>query len=62
MKSIDRFRSSRISSLVRDLLPIPGSSQIVRNIGSDLLGRRDISTEFLSNNFFGICNVCLILI
>ena len=52
MKSIGRFLPSRTSSLVRGLLPIPDSSRIVRNIGSDLLSRRDISIKFLSNNFF----------
>ena len=41
-----------MSSLVRRLLPILGSSRIVRNIGSDLLSRRDISTKFLSYNIF----------
>ena len=39
-----------MSSLVRNLLPIPGSSIIVRNIGSDLLSRRDISIKLLSYN------------
>ena len=52
MKSIGRFLPNRMSSLVRRLLPIPGSSRIVRNIGSDLLRRRDISTKFLSYNIF----------
>ena len=37
-----------MSSLVRVLLPIPGSSIIVRNIGSDLLSR--ISIKLLSYN------------
>ena len=32
-----KFRCSRVSSLVRGLFPIPGSSRIVRNNGSDLL-------------------------
>ena len=41
-----------MSSLVQCLLPIPGSSRIVRKIGSDLLRCRDISTEFLSYNIF----------
>ena len=45
MKLMDKFRCSRISSLVRDLLPIPGSSSFVRNNGSDLLSRRDISIK-----------------
>ena len=52
MKSIGRFLPSRMPSLVRSLLPIPASSHIVRNIGSDLLRRRDISTKFLSFNIF----------
>ena len=39
-----------MSSLVRGLLKIPGSSVIVRNIGSDLLSRRDISIKLLSHN------------
>ena len=39
-----------MSSLVRGLLPIPDSSIIVRNIGSDLLSRRDISIKLLSYN------------
>ena len=52
MKSISRFLPSRMSSLVRGLLPIPGSSRTVRNIGSDLLSRRDISTKFLSYKIF----------
>ena len=41
-----------MSSLVRGLLPIPGSSIIVRNIGSDLLSRRDISIKLSSYNIF----------
>ena len=52
MKTISRFLPSRMSSLVGVLLPIPGSSRIVGNIGSDLLRRRDISTKFLSFNIF----------
>ena len=48
MKSIGRFVPSRMSSLFRCLLPIPGSSRIVRTIASDLLSRSDISTKFLS--------------
>ena len=52
MKSIGRFLPSRTSYLVRGLLPIPGSSRIVRNIGSDLLSRRYISAKFLSNYIF----------
>ena len=39
-----------MSSLVRGLLAIPGSSAIVRNIGSDLLSRRDISIKLSSYN------------
>ena len=42
----------RMSSLVRGLLAIPGSSVIVRNIGSDLLSRRDISIKLSSYNIF----------
>ena len=47
-----------MSSLVRDLLPIPGSSIIVRNIGSDLLSRRDISIKLLLYNILKM--FCLI--
>ena len=39
-----------MSSLVRGLLTIPGSSVIVRNIGSDLLSRRDILIKLSSYN------------
>ena len=39
-----------MSSLVRGLLTIPGSSVIVRIIDSDLLSRRDISIKLLSYN------------
>ena len=39
-----------MSSLFRGLLTIPGSSVIVRNIGSDLLSRRDISIKLSSYN------------
>ena len=39
-----------MSSLVRGLLTIPGSSVIIRNIGSDLLSRRDISIKLSSYN------------
>ena len=42
----------RASFLLRGLLPIPGSSRIVRNDGSDLLSRRDISIKLLSYNIF----------
>ena len=52
MKSIGRFLPCRMSSLVRSILPLLGSSRIVRNIGSDLLSRRDISIKFLSYNIF----------
>ena len=52
MKSIGKFLPSRTSSLVQGLLPIPGSSRIVRKIGSDLLSRGDISTKLLSYNIF----------
>ena len=52
MKSTGRFLPNRMSSFVRCLLPIPGSSRIVRNIESDLLRRTDISTRFLSYNIF----------
>ena len=50
MKLNGKFLRSRISSLVRGLLPIPGNFSIVRNIGSDLLSRRDISIKLLSCN------------
>ena len=50
MKLNGKFLRSRISSLVRGLLPIPGSFSIVRNIGSDPLSRRDISIKLLSCN------------
>ena len=46
------------SNSVRDLLPIPGSSSIVRNIGSDLLSCRDISIRLLSCNILKM--FCLI--
>ena len=48
MKLNGKFLRSRMSSLVRGLLP--SSSSIVRNIGSDLLSRRDISIKLLSCN------------
>ena len=38
-----KFLRSRMSSLVRGLLSIPGSSRIARISGSDLLSRRDNS-------------------
>ena len=59
MKLMGKLRCSRISSVVRGLLRIPGSSRIVRNNGSDLLSRRDISIKLLSCNIF--VNVCLSL-
>ena len=52
MKLNGKFFRNRRSSLVRGLLPIPGSSFIVRNSGSDLLSRRDISIRLLSCNIF----------
>ena len=52
MKLMGEFRCSRISSRVRGLFPKPGSSRIVRNNGSDLLSRRDISSKLLSCNIF----------
>ena len=65
MKLNGKFLRSRISSLVRGLLPIPGSSSIVRNfaepcgsIYSDLLSRRDISIKLLSCNILKM--FCLI--
>ena len=58
MKLNGKFLRSRISSLVRGLLPITGSSSIVRNIGSDLLSRRDISIKLLSYNILKM--FCLI--
>ena len=54
MKSIGKFLPNRTSSLVRGLLPIPGSSRTVLKIGSDLLSLRDISTKLLSYNIFEI--------
>ena len=60
MKLNDKFLCSHMSSLVRGLLPIPGSSRIVRNNGSDLLSRRDLSIKLLSCNIFE--NFCLITI
>ena len=61
MKFNGKFLRSRRSSLVRGLLRTPGSSSIVRNSGSDLLSRRDISIKFLSCNNSGIF-FCLFLI
>ena len=52
MKLNGKFLRSRRSSLVGVLLPMPGSSIIVRNSGSDLLSRRDISIRLLSCNIF----------
>ena len=50
IKLFGKFLLCNMSSLVRGLLSIPGSSIIVRNIGSDLLSRRDISIKLLSYN------------
>ena len=50
MKLNGKFLCSRMSSLVRGFFPIPDSSRIVRNSGSDLLSRRDISIKLLSCN------------
>ena len=50
--------NGRISSLVRGLLPISDRSSTVRNIGSDLLSRRDISIKLLSCNILKM--FCLI--
>ena len=58
MKLNGKFRGSRMSSLVRGLFPITGSSRIVRNSGSDLLSRRDISIKLLSCNILKM--FCLI--
>ena len=64
MKLNGKFLCSRMSSLNRGLFPIPGSSRIVRNSGSDLLSRRDISIKFLSCNilkmFCQISNLFLV--
>ena len=58
-----RFLPSRTSSLVRGFLPIRGSSPFVRNIGSDLLSRRDISAKFLSRYLiFGRIDSCNFLV
>ena len=58
MKSIIRFLPSRMSFLVRRLLPISDSSRTVRNIEFNLLKRRDISINFLSYKIFMKC--CII--
>ena len=60
MKLNGEFQFSRRSSLVRGLLPIPGSFCIVRNSGSDQLCRRDISVKLLSCNILKM--FCLIQI
>ena len=52
MKLNGKFIRSRMSSLVRGLLPIPGSSRIFLMSDSDLLSRRDISMKLLSCNIF----------
>ena len=62
MKINGKFLCSRLSSLVRGRFPIPGSSRIVRNNGSDLLSRRDISIKLLSCNILGNVFFCLTLI
>ena len=54
MKNMGKFRCSRISSLFRALIPKRGSSRILRNDGSNLLSRRDISIKLLSYNIFVI--------
>ena len=50
MKLNGKLLCSHMSSLVRGLFPIPGSSRFERNSGSDLLSRRDISIKLLSCN------------
>ena len=45
-----KFRCSRISSPVRGIFPIPVSSRIVQNNGSDLLSYSSI--KLLSRNIF----------
>ena len=52
MKLSGKYLRSRRSSLFRDFLPMPGSSIIVWNSGSDLLSRRDNSIRLLSCNIF----------
>ena len=52
MKLNGKFLRSRRSSLVRGVLPMPGSSIFVWNSGSDLLSRRDNSIRLLSCNIF----------
>ena len=54
-----KFLRSRRSFLDRGLLLILGSSCIVRNSGSDLLSRRDISIKLFSCNTMKM--FCLIL-
>ena len=56
MKINGKFLHSGRSSFVRGLLPIPGNSRIIRNSGSDLMSRRDISIKILS------CNVLKMLL
>ena len=56
MKLNGKFLRSRRSTLVGGLLPVPGSSSIERNSGSDLLSRRDISIRILS------CNLLIIFL
>ena len=47
-----KFLCTRISSLVRGIFQIPGSSRFVQKNGSQLLSRRDISIKYLSYNLF----------
>ena len=60
MKLNGKFLFSRMSSRVRGLFPIPGSSRIVRNSGSDLLSRRDHSIKLLSCNVLKMFRLFLI--
>ena len=57
MKLNGKFLCSRMSSLVRGIFPIPGSSRIVRNSGSDLLSRRDHSIKLLSCTFENVLSI-----
>ena len=60
MKINGKFLCSRMSSLVRGLFPISGSSRIVLNSVSDLLSRREQSIKLLSRNILKM--FCLFLI
>ena len=64
MKLNGKFICSRMSSLVRGLFPIPGSSRIVLNSGSGLLSRRDHLIKLLSCNvlkmFLSISNLIFV--